>query len=305
MRPRAARNSSSRRLELGAHVGQRGFQLAQRRAASAVRAVSRIVRRGDRRARGADDSLPPATVRDGPRVRAPVRACSSSRLLGLLDLLGQQRLHPLADVAQRLFALDHAGVRILVTRQTQPIGAQPHAVARDHRLPGRQLATSASASAKRFGREDRRQHRAQATPRPAPSPAARRHRPRRPWSNPRSVLTIASWPPSKLPSRSATPSRPSTHTASRYDPRARSQPRVSQPRSTRSCCATRGLRDPATGPSAIASPCPTPCRARPAARASVDTCVPKRLLPVGCAAHSSACVCSRSRSRAPRTVPRA
>jgi len=54
-----------------------------------------------------------------------------------LDLLCHVR-HLRADLAQRLLAFDHARVRVAITGQSQPVGAEPYSVLGHHGFAGAQ-----------------------------------------------------------------------------------------------------------------------------------------------------------------------
>ncbi len=157
MRPRAARKSASRALELRAHLGEFRFQLRH--------APRRI---GAARLGGIQFGAPvdvfamqPVDVR--LKAVAPVLmlarpfAGQLQSVFQVLDLL-REPAELRADFAQGLFALDDAGVRIRIARKPQPVRPQPDAVARHHRFARAQTPSQPQRLIECFGGVYRRQH---------------------------------------------------------------------------------------------------------------------------------------------------
>ena len=121
-------------LELGAHVGDGGLELAE--APGGVRSTGA----GGLERRAPVEVFAMQTIHLDLNALAPVLVLAHAfagdfqPVLRFLDLLCELA-HPLADVPEGFLALDHTRVRILVARDAQPIRTQPDPVARDHRLP--------------------------------------------------------------------------------------------------------------------------------------------------------------------------
>ncbi len=79
-------------------------------------------------------------------------------MLEILDF-ALKSAHLGADFAQGFLALDHAGMRIGIAGQSQPIRPQPYSVARHHRFAGSQASLDLQCFVQCFGGEHRRQHR--------------------------------------------------------------------------------------------------------------------------------------------------
>ncbi len=160
IRPRAARRSASVRSSSVPTSASPVSSCDRRRAASALRACAE----SSSARRSTWSRCRRLTLR--LKAVAPVLEVAHAlarRLQALLQRLDLVRepVHLNTDFAKVLLALDHAGMRIGIARQPQPVGSQPYAVARHHGCTGRQPAAQAQGLAQCLGGVHRGKQRAQ------------------------------------------------------------------------------------------------------------------------------------------------